>query len=142
MNRIISTAAAFVLAFGAPASADPSFGVGLSVSFGSGETDYGIGVRVFSDDKPEEFVASAGIDYMFRSRQVRPTIGAAYLWDNTYIGLDLGFGLNGEGIDFGVGVGAVNTDADKDDDPDDEPTGDIIDSPSSEVKPTGSTDLS
>jgi len=110
MTKCILTAAAFTMALAAPASADPSLGFGLSLSFGGGDVDYGVGVRVFSDDKQDEFAASVGLDYMFQSQRLRPTVGAAYLGDDSYIGIDMGFGLNGEGIDFGVGVGGVNTD--------------------------------
>jgi opacity protein-like surface antigen len=110
MTKSILTAAAFTLALAVPVSADPSVGFGLSFSFGGGSVDYGVGVRVFSDDKQDKFAASVGLDYMFQSQRWRPTVGAAYLGDNSYIGLDMGFGLNGEGIDFGVGVGGVNTD--------------------------------
>ena len=109
MTKRIFTAAAVTMALAAPASADPSVGFGLSMSFGGGDVDYGVGVRVFSNDEQDEFAASVGLDYMFQSQRLRPTIGAAYLGDNNYIGLDVGFGLNGEGIDFGVGVGGVNT---------------------------------
>ena len=55
------------------------------------------------------FVASVGADYMFQSQRIRPTVGAAYLGDGSYLGFDLGFGLNGEGIDFGVGIGGADT---------------------------------
>jgi len=109
MTKRIFTAAAVTMALAAPASADPSVGFGLSMSFGGGDVDYGVGVRAFSNDEQDEFAASVGLDYMFQSQRLRPTIGAAYLGDNNYIGLDIGFGLNGEGIDFGVGLGAVNT---------------------------------
>jgi opacity protein-like surface antigen len=110
MTKRILTAAAFTLALAAPASADPSLGFGLSLTFGGGDVDYGIGVRVFSDDEQDEFAGSVGVDYMFKSQRIRPTVGAAYLGDDSYIGVDMGFGLNGEGIDFGVGVGGTNTD--------------------------------
>jgi hypothetical protein len=109
MTKNILTAAAFTFALAVPVSADPSLGFGLSLSFGSGSVDYGVGVRVFSDDKQDEFAASVGLDYMLQSQRFRPTVGAAYLGDNNFIGLDMGFGLNGEGIDFGVGIGGVNT---------------------------------
>lgn len=109
MTKNILTAAAFTLALAVPASADPSVGFGLSLSFGGSNVDYGVGVRVFSDDKQDEFVASVGLNYMLQSQRLRPTVGAAYLGDNNFIGLDLGFGLNGEGIDFGVGVGGVRS---------------------------------
>ena len=110
MTKRILTAAAFTLALAAPASADPSLGFGLSLTFGGGDVDYGIGVRVFSDDEQDEFAGSVGVDYMFKSQRIRPTVGAAYLGDDSYIGVDMGFGLNGEGIDLGVGVGGTNTD--------------------------------
>jgi hypothetical protein len=110
MIKTIATAAAFTLALAMPTSADPSVGFGLSFSFGAGNVDYGVGVRIFSNNEQDELAASVGIDYMFQSKRIRPTFGVAYLGDNSYIGLDMGFGLNGEGIDFGVGVGGVNTD--------------------------------
>ena len=107
-NRILATTA-ITLVLAAPAFADPTVGFGLSLSFGGGGTDYGVGARIFSDDEEDEFVASVGVDYMFQSGRVRPTVGAAYLGDGSYLGFDLGFGLNGEGIDFGVSVGGADT---------------------------------
>jgi len=107
MAKRILTVAAFTMAIGAPVSADPSLGFGLSLSFGGDDVDYGVGVRVFSDDEEDSLAASVGVDYMLKSRRIRPTVGAAYLGDNTYIGLDLG--LDGDGVDFGVGIGGVQT---------------------------------
>lgn len=101
---------AFTLALATPAIADPSLGLGLSLSFGGGgDVDYGVGLRVFSDNEPDELAASVGVDYMFSSQRIRPTIGVAYLGDDAYIGINMGFGINGEGIDLGVGIGGVNT---------------------------------
>lgn len=104
-------ALATALSLAGPASADPSLGLGLSFAFGAGKVDTGIGLRVFSDDEEDKFVGSAGVDYMFGSRTWRPTVGAAYLGNNSYIGADMGFGLNGGGITFGLGAGGVNTKA-------------------------------
>lgn len=104
-------ALATALSLATPALADPSLGLGLSFAFGAGKVDTGIGLRVFSDDAQDKFVGSAGVDYMFGSRTWRPTVGAAYLGDNSYIGADVGFGLNGGGITFGLGAGGVNTEA-------------------------------
>lgn len=109
MTNTILAAALVTLGMSLPASADPTIGLGLSISFGSGKVETGLGLRVFSDNQPDKVVGSVGVDYMFQSKRIRPTIGVAYLGDNSYIGLDLGFGLNGEGLDFGLGLGAVKT---------------------------------
>lgn len=109
MTKRILTAAALTLGLALPAQADPALGFGFSLAFGSGTVDPGVGVRLFSDDERDSAVASIGVDYMFQSQRVRPTVGAAYLGDNSYIGLDMGFDLNGGGVDFGVGVGGLNT---------------------------------
>ena len=89
-----------------PALADPALGIGVSFIFGG---DTAIGLRVFSDDEPEEFVASIGVDYVIGAQRVRPTIGAAYLDDSIYFGLDMGYDFNRGALDFSVGIGAVDT---------------------------------
>ena len=93
----------------APAAAEPTIGLGLSFSFGARGVDTGVGLRVFSDNRRDRAVGSLGVDYMFGSQSWRGTIGAGYLGNNTYIGLDLGIGLRDGTIDFGVGVGGANT---------------------------------
>ncbi len=95
----------------APAAADPTIGLGLSFSFGGGQMNTGVGLRVFSDNRRNSTVGSVGVDYMFGSQSWRGTVGAAYLGNNSYIGLDLGIGLRDGAIDFGVGVGGTNTKA-------------------------------
>lgn len=107
-KRILGTTA-LALVLAAPAFSDPSVGFGFTMTFGGESVDYGVGVRLFSDDEQDELVASLGLDYMFQSQRFRPTVGAAYLGDNSYISIDLGFGLNGGGIDFGAGIGGANT---------------------------------
>ena len=92
-----------------PVQADPTVGLGMSFVFGNGAVETGVGVRVFSDDKRDSFVGTAGLDYMFQSQRWRPTVGAAYLGNNTYLGIDLGLNLNGGGLDVGVGAGGVRT---------------------------------
>jgi hypothetical protein len=99
-----------LLAIASPALADPTFGLGLSVAFGGGGAPQtGVGLRVFSDDQPHSYVASAGVDYMITSRTVRGTLGAAYLDKNAYVGLDMGLGFAGGGLTYGLSIGAVNT---------------------------------
>lgn len=94
-----------------PVQADPAVGFGLSFVFGGGggDVETGLGVRITSDDEEDSAVATVGLDYMFGSKRLRPTVGAAYLGDNVYFGADLGFNLNGGGFDFGVGVGVIDT---------------------------------
>ncbi len=97
------------LALAAPAMADPTLGLGLSFTFGGGKPQAGIGLRVFSDDQRDSFVASAGVDYMFGSQSWRGTVGGAYLGNDTYIGLDMGLGFDGSGFGVGVSGGGVGT---------------------------------
>lgn len=46
---------------------------------------------------------------MFLSRQFRPTVGAAYIGKNSYVGFDMGLGLGGGGFDFGLSAGSAKT---------------------------------
>lgn len=99
------------LTLAAPTVADPTVGIGLSISFGGGAPQTGIAFRVFSDDQEEEVVGSVGLDYMFGSQSLRGTVGAAYLSDNSFVGLDLGYGLGSGAFDFGVSAGGAKTSA-------------------------------
>ncbi|MEZ5686063.1 MAG: hypothetical protein R3D78_09275 [Paracoccaceae bacterium] len=99
---------AVVLGLAAPAMADPALGVGFNFAFGGGSPGgLGFGARLFSDDEEDEFAGSVGLDYMFGSGQVRPSVGVAYMGNNNYLGLDVGFG--GGGVNFGMGGGYANT---------------------------------
>jgi len=89
--------------------ADPTVGLGLSFSLGGGKVDTGVGLRLFSDNRRKSAVGSLGLDYMFGSQSWRGTLGAAYLGNNSYIGLDLGIGLRDGAVDFGPSVGVLNT---------------------------------
>ncbi len=102
---------AFVAGFGlsTPAHADPTIGIGLSVAFGAGNVDTGIGLRVFSDDRRNRAVGSIGLDYMFGSQSIRGTVGVAYLGNNLFGGVDLGYNFNQGDFDFGAAVGAART---------------------------------
>ena len=104
-------ALAAVLALTAPANADPTIGIGLSLSFGGGAPQTGVGLRVFSDNSPNSVAGSLGVDYQLKSQSWRGTIGAAYLGNAAYIGLDMGLGFGNGGIGFGFSGGVVDTDA-------------------------------
>ena len=118
---LYASVASLASAFAAPVSADPTVGIGFSLSFGGGQPQLGAGVRVFSDDDEDEFVASVGLDYVFTTQSVRPTIGAAYLMDDSYVGLDLGFNSTLKSIDYGASAGLVDTNDDSGDSDNDEP---------------------
>lgn len=105
----ISTILAATLSLSIPALADPTVGLGLSFSFGGGKPQTGVGLRVFSDDERDSFVGSVGVDYMFGTQSFRGTVGGAYLGNDTYLGLDMGFDFNGGGFGFGFGAGGVGT---------------------------------
>jgi hypothetical protein len=92
-----------------PVHADPTIGVGVSLSFGGGGMEAGAGVRLFSDDEEESTVGTLGLDYMVQSQRWRPTVGVAYLGENTYVGIDLGYNLLTGSVDYGVGVGGLET---------------------------------
>ncbi|PYG32512.1 hypothetical protein [Pelagimonas varians] len=116
MPHKILSASAFLIALGAPAIADPTLGFGLNFTFGNGTINSGVGVRLFSNDTPDEFAGSLGVDYMFGSQGWRGSIGAAYMMENSYLELNGGYDFNRGGFDFGLGGGWANTDNDDDDD--------------------------
>lgn len=117
MSKSISKAAAAALAMSFPAAmpaeADPAFGVGLSFVFGGSSSassnQTGLAVRLFSDDAEDDFVGALGFNYQFGTGTISPTAGIAYLGSNTFVGLDMGLGLDGSGVNFGLSGGLTNT---------------------------------
>lgn len=108
--RMLALTSACLAALASPGLADPAVGLGLSFSFGGGTSQTGIGLRVFSDDERDSFVASAGVDYIFGSNAMRGTVGGAWLGHNTYLGLDLGLNFGG-GMNYGISGGVVKTES-------------------------------
>ncbi|MCW1917959.1 hypothetical protein NX862_04270 [Rhodobacter sp. KR11] len=109
MRKMTKMAAVVATMAAAPVAADPVVGLGLTFWFGSGQTQTGVGLRVFSDDQNESVVGSVGVDYILQGGAIRPTLGIAYLQDNAYVGADLGFDMAGGPIQFGAGIGVTNT---------------------------------
>ena len=66
-----------------------------------------VGLRVFSDDEPESAVLAIGADYKFGTGSFRPTVGAAYLDEDVYIDLSLGYDLGLGALDYGIGIGGA-----------------------------------
>lgn len=74
------------------------------------QTGFAFGIRVFSDDEEEDsVVASAGIDYLFKSNSLRPAAGVTYLGDSAYGEISLGYNLSEKEIDYGIGAGYADT---------------------------------
>lgn len=107
-NKYFS-ATVLALSITTPAVADPAVGLGLNFTFGGGQVNTGVGVRVFSDNEADKLAASVGLDYMFTSQSWRGSVGAAYLMDNSYVELNGGYNFNGGGFDFGLGGGWADT---------------------------------
>ena len=105
LKKYFSGAMLSVFLFGGGAAlADPAFGFGLTYVFGG---DWAVGVRVFHDDEPESAVLALGFDYKFGTQAFRPTVGAAYLDEDFYIDLSLGYDTRLQALDYGIGVGAA-----------------------------------
>lgn len=111
MSRSLLAALPLVLALGAPVAAEPGLGLGVTFTWGGAGSsgDTGIGLRLFSDNERSTFVGSLGVDYMITSRQVRPSVGVAYLASKSYVGMDVGFDIASGGLNVGVGLGAANS---------------------------------
>lgn len=67
-----------------------------------------VGVRVFSDDEAERGAFAIGLDYKLRSNSWRPNAGVAYLDEDFYIDLSVGYDFNAGEVDFGAGLGLTN----------------------------------
>lgn len=121
MSKKYFAAAVLALSISTPAVADPAVGLGLNFTFGGGQVNTGVGVRVFSDNEADKLAASVGLDYMITSQSWRGSVGAAYLMDNSYVELNGGYNFNGGGFDFGLGGGWADT-ADQSSTTDDAPS--------------------
>lgn len=94
------------------AMAGATYGVGLGWTFGGPKPSTGptLGVKVFSDDREDRAAAALGVDYVFKERGWRPNVGVAYLGKNhVYLDANVGYSLNQQGMDFGLGAGYVDT---------------------------------
>lgn len=109
MTKPIIPATALALLLAAPVAADPTLGLGLNITFGGGSVDTGVGVRLFSDDRRDKGALSLGLDYMFVNQSWRPSVGAAYLMDSTYLELNGGVTIATGEFGFGFGGGYAKT---------------------------------
>ncbi|MDD7970032.1 hypothetical protein [Roseinatronobacter alkalisoli] len=95
--------------FAAKTKSRPAIGLGLTVAFGSGRVETGIGLRVFSGNRRNRAVGSLSLDYMFNSQSLRAGVGVAYLGNNIFGGADVGYNFTHRDIDFGLNLGGANT---------------------------------
>jgi hypothetical protein len=68
-----------------------------------------VGLRLFLDNSAGSTVGSLGIDEMVRLKRWRGTAGVACPDDEVYAGPGLGLGPGDGQIDFGPGIGLLQT---------------------------------
>jgi hypothetical protein len=95
-----------------PVTADPTVGLGLNLALGSTGADVGLRARLFSDNQEDKIAASLGLDYMFKSKSLRASVGAAYLMEGSYVEANAGYTFKSQEFNFGLGLGTVNTEPD------------------------------
>ncbi|UTW10466.1 hypothetical protein [Marinobacterium rhizophilum] len=101
------------LAFaGMSSAASADIGVGAGVTYVFGGNGLALGIKAFSSDNEDEGAASLGLDYVFSSRSWRPSIGAAYLFDSSYVDVTAGYNYGTGSWDLGLGAGFADTDDD------------------------------
>ncbi|MBO9477049.1 hypothetical protein J7382_05840 [Shimia sp. R11_0] len=136
-KHIFAAAVVSLVSGGAAVNAEPAFGFGLSYVFGG---DWALGVRVFHDNEPDEMKLALGADYKFGSRAFRPTVGVAYLAEDYYLDLSLGYDTGKKALDYGLGLGASfeTEEPASDGSPDVDPTSDPTTDPTGcEASPIG-----
>lgn len=102
----VAVALTAALLVGQPVAADPAAGVSVSYVFGEG---FAAGLKVFSNDEEDEVVGYLGVDYVFSSRTVRPNAGVAYLFEDAFIGADVGWDIAAGVANFGLSGGWADT---------------------------------
>jgi hypothetical protein len=94
------------------ALAGTAVGAGLTWTFGGPKPVAGpaLGIKVFSNDREKKAAGYLGLDYSFADRGLRPNVGVAYLGENhIYLGADVGYSFAQQGVNFGAGLGYVDT---------------------------------
>lgn len=110
MHKLLTTAALLAM-LPCASIAEPAVGFGLTFKFGKEEADPGLALRLFSDHRQNRLAGTVGLDFLLRSKTFRPTLGASYVGDDLFFGLDfgLGGGFSSAGINSGISAGYVNT---------------------------------
>lgn len=88
------------------AQADAGIGVGMTYVIGQGAA---VGMKVFTRDREDQTVGSAGLDYMLGSGKVRPNVGIGYLGNNIYGDVNAGYDFQNSAWNLGVGAGVLDT---------------------------------
>lgn len=93
------------------AQADVGVGIGLSWVFGanSGASSAALGLKVFSTRQRNKAAASVGVDYLFADSVLRPNIGVAHIGRNIFVDANIGYNPRHNAVDFGLGLGGVNS---------------------------------
>jgi hypothetical protein len=110
LKKLLTTVA-FLALLPTGSIAEPTVGLGVSFKFGSKSVDPGLALRLFSDNRHNRMAGTIGLDFLFQTLAWRATVGAAYMGDDTFLGIDfgLGSGFGSGGINTGLSGGYVNT---------------------------------
>ncbi|MFT6913892.1 MAG: hypothetical protein ACJAWL_000178 [Motiliproteus sp.] len=88
------------------AQADAGVGAGVTYVFGQGVA---VSLKVFTNDKEDHAVGSAGLDYMLGAGAWRPNVGVGYLGDSVYGDLNAGYDYQKGTWNLGMGAGAADS---------------------------------
>ena len=108
-NPLLVTAIIATTACVTPLESDASElspGIGISWIFGEG---VGVGFKAFFSKERDKGAASIGIDYMVNSRAWRPNVGISYLGHNHYSDFTVGYNIESQSFNLGMGIGYINT---------------------------------
>lgn len=92
MKKLLISSSAAALLVPTIASADPTWMLGLGISFGGNQApSYAVTANVLSDDEPDEFVVGAGVNYYLDTNSFGAGVGVGYLFDNSALMLGYDF---------------------------------------------------
>jgi len=92
MKKYLGSTALVSCVIASPVWADPTFMVGLTMSFGGSQgTNVGISGRVLSDNKRDSAVGMAGVTYYPQTGTWGIDAGLGYNFDNTTVGVTYDF---------------------------------------------------
>lgn len=114
MKKLAVTLILATSALTSMAHADLGYGFGATWVFGSTQ-DKGlaIGPKLFTANEEDKIAGSLGLDYVFKTSSIRPSIGISYLFkEDMYTNLNVGYDLKDQKVNFGFEGGYTDTQGD------------------------------